>query len=113
MEQRNAPGTAGFRQLLENVGTSIEKKYPTVKCVGCEKSFHDPVWRCQPCALKKTKVLGEYRVSIDPVRMMLAQDARKKVRFDAEKVITVKLRGHGLGALRTLHELIADVCTWR
>ena len=67
------------------------------------------MWRCQSCTQKKSKVLGEYRTTIDAVRMILAQDTRAKVKFDAEKFVTVKLRGHGLPALRTLHELLADV----
>ena len=95
--------------MLQHVGSAIEAEYPKIRCVACKKTFQEPVWRCQPCALKKRKVLGEYRVTIDPVRMMLAQDARAKVKFDAEKFVTVKLRGHGLPALRTLHELLADV----
>ena len=109
LETSNEPGSASFRRLSDNVGVAIEKEYPKIRCVGCKKTFHDPIRRCQPCTLKKIKVLGEYRASIDPVRMILAQDARAKVKFDAEKFVTVKLRGHGLAALRTLHELIADV----
>ena len=109
LERSGEAGTEGFRQHLQNVGASIEKEYPSVRCVGCMKSYQDPVWRCQPCVVKKMKVLGEYKVSIDPVRMILAMDAKKKVKFDAEKFVTVKLRGHGVAALRTLRELLADV----
>ena len=109
LESSGAPGTSGFRELLENVGASIAKEYPPIRCVACEHTFQDPVWRCEKCTVKKMKVLGEYRVTVDSVRMMLAQDARGKVKFDAEKFITVKLRGHGLPALTALREILADV----
>ena len=109
LERSGEEGTPGFRQALEEVGEAIEKEYPKIQCIGCKKTYQDPVWRCQPCAVKKMKVLGEYKTTIDPVRMMLAMDARAKVKFDAEKFLTVKLRGHGLGALKTLHEVVADV----
>ena len=109
LESSGEAGTSGFRSLLENARKANEKEYPPVRCVGCKRTYQDPVWRCKPCKLKKEKVVGEYRVSIDPVRYMLAQDARKKVKFDAEKFITVKLRGHGLAALKTLFEIIAEV----
>ena len=109
LERSGEAGTSGFRDTLAAGGRAIEHEYPKIRCVGCKKTFQDPVWRCQPCVLKKMKVLGEYKTSIDPVRMMLALDARAKVKFDAEKFITVKLRGHGLLALKTLQEVIADV----
>ena len=108
LESSGAPGTSGFRELLDQVGKSIEKEYPTIRCCACKNDFQDPVWRCQPCTMKKMKVLGEYKVTVDAVRMMLAQDARAKVRFDAEKFVTVKLRGHGLPALKALREVLAD-----
>jgi hypothetical protein len=76
--------------------------------VGCKKSFREPLWRCNPCQVKKSRVLGEYKTKIDPVRFLLAQEARKKVKFDATQFITVKLLGHGLEALRCLHEVISD-----
>ena len=109
LERSGEEGTSGFHAALEEVGEAIEKEYPKIQCIGCKKTYQDPVWRCQPCAVKKMKVLGEYKTTIDPVRMMLAMDARAKVKFDAEKFLTVKLRGHGLGALKTLREVVADV----
>ena len=109
LEQSGQEGTSGFRDTLRRVGEAIDKEYPKIRCVGCQKTYQEPTWRCQPCAQKKMKVLGEYRTTIDCVRMMLAQDARAKVKFDAEKFVTVKLRGHGLIALKTLHAVLADV----
>ena len=109
MERSGQEGTPGFRDKLQKLGEVIEKEYPPIRCVGCKKTFTEPVWRCSPCTLKKERVLGQYRVTIDPVRHMLAQDARARVKFDAEKFVTVKLRGHGLAALKALREIVADV----
>ena len=109
LERCGEAGTPGFRELVQKVGEAIEVEYPPIRCVGCKKTFRDPTWRCRPCAVQKERVLGEYRTTIDPVRYILALDARAKVKFDAEKFISVKLRGHGLIALRTLREVIADV----
>ena len=109
MERSGAAGTPGFREQLQSLGKSIEKEYPPIRCIGCKKTFREPLWRCSPCTQKKERVLGEYRTNIDSVRFMLAQDARARVKFDAENFVNVRLRGHGLTALRALYEIVADV----
>ena len=66
LERSGEEGTPGFRDRLKTLGKALEKEYPSIQCIGCKKTFKEPLWRCSPCLLKKEKVVSPSHSPAEP-----------------------------------------------